>query len=433
MLHQLRQDDGDLYEHVLSTIMHNNQAAKGELSFEAASIVAKTKPLQLRSDFVGRPLPRHRDQQTQQERWVTSMANLIKAPDCEMPLPPKVRLQHIVEDFSLLEWANVGFDSQTVFQLGLSIKTFAESLPEEAGHIRFWGRVSTRSLPYFILESVSTDEIDGSEALEGRDGCNRLRYWVSQDIEAGTWIQLPHVTCSQIVGSRKFRRVLTGNLKAPVPSYPPFPGCEENFLRALITCISGGTRIAPDGMYEVQEESDPPVLMAVDLEEDKQASDLMDPGAWRMIEREPNEIGRITPLPTRDDDEEVNENGDVELPQLLAELKPEGWVFRVTPGGAGSAASSVVLARSLEWPGATAVARGRKSVCIYIGDGIRRSDTRHDPSIPGQIQHEWEPEEESQPLTEQDDPLNDPKSAEPIADTQNEDNEEDADNENDDQ
>lgn len=407
LLHQLRQEDGDLYEHILSIVVRGSQTPEVEVSLEAASVLSKLRPLRTHVDVLGNPLPRHKDQETRQVRWVGHMGQLVRAPDMELPKSPSVRLQHLVDDFSLLEWANIGFGPHTVFQLSLSIKAFAETLPSQAERVRLWGRVSTRSLPYYIIESGSTEDIDASEMLEGRDGCNRLSYWVTQDLEAGSWIPLPQVTCAQIVSCRKFRRTLSGNLQAPVPSYPPFPGNEENLLRALIACIAGATSIAPDGMYEIQEDSDPPVLVAAVLEEGKQASDLLDPAAWRMIDREPNEIGRTTALPPKED-EEPSEAAEVEVPQLLAEVNPEAWVFRVSPGGAGSAATSVVLARSLEWPGATAVASGKRSVCVYVGDGIRRSDRRHEPSLPAPLQREWVPDEEAPALKEQDDPLVDP-------------------------
>ena len=417
MLHQLRQEDGDLFEHVLSIVVRSSQTPEANISLEAASVLAKLRPLQTQVDVLGKPLPRHRDQETRQVRWVGQMGQLVRAPDMEMPVSPSVRLQRLVDDFSLLEWANIGFGSHTVFQLSLSLKAFAETLPPQAEHLRLWGRISTRSLPYFILESCSTEDVDASEAIEGRDGCNRLSYWVTQDLEAGSWTLLPQVTCAQIVSCRRFRRILSGNLQAPVPSYPPFPGSEENLLRALIACISGATSIAPDGMFEIQEDSEPPLLVATVLEEGKQATDLLDPGAWRMIDREPNEIGRITALPQKED-EEPTDAAEVEVPQLLAEVNSEAWVLRVSPSGAGSAASSVVLARSLEWPGATAVASGKRSLCVYIGDGMRRSDRRHEPSLPGPLQREWTPDEENPELKEQDDPLIDPSVKVEVAEDQ---------------
>jgi radial spoke head protein 4A len=56
--------------------------------------------------------------------------------------------------------------------------------------------------------------------------------------------------------ARKIRKYLTGNLEAPIVSYPPFPGKEENYLRAQIARISAGTHISPNGFYKFDEENE---------------------------------------------------------------------------------------------------------------------------------------------------------------------------------
>jgi len=41
-----------------------------------------------------------------------------------------------------------------------------------------------------------------------------------------------------------------------VVSYPPFPGNEANYLRALIARISAATHISPQGYYIFEEDED---------------------------------------------------------------------------------------------------------------------------------------------------------------------------------
>jgi len=42
--------------------------------------------------------------------------------------------------------------------LYLSIKKLAESLPSDVERLRFFGKILTRSLPYYIVEGVSPEE-----------------------------------------------------------------------------------------------------------------------------------------------------------------------------------------------------------------------------------------------------------------------------------
>jgi radial spoke head protein 4A len=99
----------------------------------------------------------------------------------------------------------------------------------------------------------------------------------------------------------------------------------------------------------------------------------------------------------------------VEVTGPLESLKPEQWSFRLAPGGAGAAASSVVVARSLVWPGAIAVAAGRKYLNVYVGNGIMYDPVSYTPPMPAPIQQEWAPASEDEPgLTEQPDVRIDP-------------------------
>ena len=137
--------------------------------------------------------------------------------------------------------------------------------------------------------------------------------------------------------------------------------------------------------------------------------------AWKHHERDLNSIGRVTAMPEITDDAgEVVEQPEVELSEALATAKPELWSTRVCPGGAGAGANSVVVARSLLWPGAVAIAAGRRFTNIYVGNGIPFDAKSYTPPLPGIIQKEWQPSEEELTATngvgllEEKDPLIDP-------------------------
>jgi len=308
--------------------------------------------------------------------------------------------------------------------LYLSIKSLSESLPSEVERLRFVGIIKTRSLPYYVVEGLNPEDEEGVDEMkqEGRNGANKYSYWVTQAPEssASQWVKLPNVTMQQVVLARKFKRYLTGGLDNPVPSYPPFPGVERNYLRTILALIVGATSVSPAGYFELNEDDDPPTVKLSEPETinenfPKPAADLKESDAWTHHEIELNSIGRCTVLP-----EQTDENGEVIEPDDSIEITPplkgldsELWTFRLSPGGAGEHAASLVIARSLLFPGAYAVAAGKRFVNIYIGNGMISSGkgmnpTTYTPPLPPPLQKEWTPPEGEDPLIEMEDVRTDP-------------------------
>ena len=77
-------------------------------------------------------------------------------------------------------------------------------------------------------------------------------------IAGDRWNKLPHVKPAEIVAARNIRKAFTGILSSPVISYPPFPGREENYLRAQIARISATTHISPSGYFQQEEDEEEP-------------------------------------------------------------------------------------------------------------------------------------------------------------------------------
>jgi radial spoke head protein 4A len=213
-----------------------------------------------------------------------------------------------------------------VYRLYLSIKKLAESLPGEVEKLRFFGKISTRSLPYYIVEGVSPEEEEGIDETkqEGKSGVNKFAYWVTQNIESGVWTKLPNVTMTQVVAARQFKRFLKGDLEAAVPAYPPFNGVEKHLLRTQIARIVGSTSISPDGFYAM-DDNDPPAVVPAEAEAlneafPKPAADLKDPEAWKHHEIELNKLGRVTAMP-----EVLDENGEPVEPEEPVEVSEISW------------------------------------------------------------------------------------------------------------
>merc|ERR1711871_1361511 len=146
------------------------------------------------------------------------------------------------------------------------------------------------------------------------------------------------------------------------------------------------------------------------------AEDLKDSASWQYAELDINVFGRTQKTPFKQDDEgeDIVPEGfeEPERPDLLrpigdeALVEPKLWVLRTSPDGAGTTPDAMVIAKSLKWPGAVAVAQGasRKVTNIYVGFGTStvRSEAPpkpYAPPMPKEIQKEWAPPEEEEDFT----------------------------------
>lgn len=411
------QDGKNLYDHLVETLMKVMLDRPGNAydMFEQISAGVKANPL--KTDMEGsQALPPSDEEVEKQLKWARACSAILKRPD--EPPELNVKFPDLMDELNVLEWAGVSFGKTESYRLYLSIKKFAESLPAEVDRLRFFGIIKTRSLPYYIVEGVTAEDEEGVDEMkqEGRGGANKYTYWVSQHVEdANGWKQLPNVTMEQVVIARKFKRFLTGDLEAGVPSYPPFPGKEKNLLRAEIALIVGATSISPAGYFELNEDEDPPTVKLAEAETlnelfPKPAQELKEAESWVHHEIELNAIGRVTAMP-----EQLDDNGDPIEPEEPVEVTPplkgaeaEQWSVRLAPGGSGESAASVAVAKSLVWPGAVAVAAGKQFINVYVGYGVPYSKTTYTPPLPGAIQTEWVATEEEEPLLEGADTRTDP-------------------------
>merc|ERR1711862_694864 len=77
------------------------------------------------------------------------------------------------------------------------------------------------------------------------------------------WTKLPNIKPSEIVASRRIKKILTGDLDAKVVTHPPFPGTERVLLRAQIARITCDTGLMfkdflkREGNFGEEEATDP--------------------------------------------------------------------------------------------------------------------------------------------------------------------------------
>jgi radial spoke head protein 4/6 len=204
-------------------------------------------------------------------------------------------------------------------------------------------------------------------------------------IKAGKpWIRLPLVTPQQISVSRKVKKYLTGNLEAPIITYPPFQGTESNYLRAQIARISAGSQISPIGFYRFDEENEGEdeeggrdSFVLNEEYEGMPVRELADSSLSNWVHHvqhilpqgrtrwwNPKEKNEDDEMEENEEEEERNEPDEPEPefgPQLLTPLSEDAeidnqpaWTTKISSNLVSQFAISIV--RSNLWPGAYAFA-----------------------------------------------------------------------------
>jgi radial spoke head protein 4A len=301
---------------------------------------------------------------------------------------------------------------------------------EGVEQVRFWGKILGQKADYIVAEGKFageqpevTDEEKAEGGMEkempGEQGMNFYTYWVTTTIyaTADDWVMLPLAKPAQVVASRKVKKILTGDLNAPVVTQPYFPGKEDHLLRAMIADISANTILAPAGKFVKGEGGeggdDRAVLEASEADAEKPfvmppAKQLVSLDAW--VHSRENILGSGKTMGVNKEDaiaaagdepeaiaqatrlvEETLKNDPFIDPLLPVSMDkpPEGmtasWsVTRVCdpaemtvpdkPSDDGAPTSktisnAVVAVKSMVWPGAVTVCRNEEFVSVYMGYG----------------------------------------------------------------
>lgn len=103
-------------------------------------------------------------------------------------------------------------------------------------------------------------------------------------------------------------------------------------------------------------------------------------------------LGRCLPVEKLDENGDPVEDEDAveQVPPLRALEEEEGdWAVSVSPAVAGGSPNSLVCVRSMRWPGACAVAFGRRFTNVYVGYGLKHAAEPYTPLPPAELQAEF--------------------------------------------
>ena len=367
-------------------------------------------------------------------------------------------IRDLVRDADLLEKAGVGLGKAETYRVVLALKALGDDAEFGVQSVRFFGKIFGTKADYLVAEVVPTSpnepveltEEDVKNGVVPQDapgvGCNKFQYYVTNQAGA-TWTKLPDVTSAQLMAARQIKKLLTGDLDAPIEGYPVFPGNEANYLRAQIAQIAAATGIVPKGIYsgpwdeedyEAPEdgyaEADPELTdLTEDPEKFKRPTSLVpltDAHGWQ---RESRPLlkgqGRTSwyvqpdPEPPEDAPEDWAPPAKPQpekAPQGLASLASDSpiaadvpaWSFRRVCTGLDN--SEAAVAKSLVWPGAVTVCdlnaiKGYYWASVYVGNGSSYDSASFSPPLPPPVAEEAaDPEEALDPTVEEEEAANAP-------------------------
>jgi len=343
--------------------------------------------------------------------------------------------ENIVGDAAMYEAVGLGLSMSEMYGVMLCAKRLGEDPKKNCATVRFFGKVLGTDGDYYVFEtSIKEHEPveDAPETPPGQvppepagEGSNEYTYFVCSHL-GGAFTRLPDLTPAAVVAARKIKKYFTGDLTAPVWSYPAFPGDEAMYLRAQVGRIVSATVVSPAGyLVAVGEDEEPkklvqpgtedyPDLPAFEEKEDLQ--EMREPVNWSHRYRYLKKQGRVeqyTPPEDADPDAPAVDPPEPDVdPELLVTLdgdtesecvdwgscvmeeidgsaqKQPAWTSCTSSNVVGVKNQTVAI-KSMVWPGAFAVYQaGPKFSNCYVGYGIKNAP--YVPAPPPAVMNEAE-------------------------------------------
>lgn len=340
----------------------------------------------------------------------------------------------LLEDSYVYQWAGIGFGQQEVYRLQKSLKKLAADTG--AGSLRFWGMIRGTKQDYYIAEGELAEEGEGEDERPADfeapgSGVNASTYWVSHSTY-GAWNKLPHLSPNDIRAARTIKVLFTGDLERTIFTNPYFFEKEKVYLRAQIARISHSTTLTPKGLWRTTED-DPRALEENAPEEGEitlpTTMAMNNEAMW--VHLKDGILGNCrtkhlepTDPPEDADPEELMKQiiaadpFDAKLKPVASDnkvvvskgLKIQPWVVRCMGDSteykteAGKTVSNgVVVARSLQWPGAYNFYYQGRYMHVYVGGGHKYEEVSYFPVHPPVVRSdpdEYELQPEPTPLKE---------------------------------
>lgn len=437
--------DGSLYDHLLRVVRKLAEEKPADALEHLETLSTHLKSATFRppaSEDACKPIVPDKEAIQLRDAWCAAMLQMVRQPSDLAPKKALLNVQNFMEDAQMFAWAGVGFGKQESYYLTMALRKLAVTYPD-LEEIRLWGKIMGTESDYLVAEGTPRrhDVKDAPDPpppvlpgmpeydVEPRgSGPNTNLYWVTSGYSA-PWVPLPAARASHICAARSIKKLLTGNLDAPVYSAPWFPGRERDLLRAQIARITASTKLAPSGVYSV-DANIPNMIQLKDEMKDDILKNFPSPEGMTWEHAAPYllKTGRSS-YPDVDDLDDADERKTEILEQKkledehellegiekdLAEGDPQdppiAWSVKELYPFDGSSLEGqrnyrVNAAKSLIWPGAVAVAQSGKFANLYVGYALKCGDlvpvplantSPFSPLFPEDIEEEPQSEEEQE-------------------------------------
>ena len=353
-------------------------------------------------------------------------------PEEESTANPDVKIANVVQEASLYEAAAVGsgLTRSNAVNLYMGMQKLANQDPDLTS-IRLWGVIFGTKRDYLVCEGqygedyAEPEEEAPPEPEDGEEedgpkpppltpaepvgtGANKYVYYVAnydgEMLCLDKWTKLPKSRPECIMVARKIKKMFSGDLEAPITSYPPFPGVEKDYLRSQITRIAAGATACVTGMFIRDPENEEEVVIMPNdpvWDADPPNAGFVPPKAielsstvnWIHHPSYPSLLGKMGRC-VEPEREEMDEEEAAKLPPqeqgaaLLQSTSADGrvssstpaWTARNLSGFLGEHAVSVL--RSARWPGAQCIVQQKTFVNVYCGYGHQFHEGGFQPMAP---------------------------------------------------
>ena len=406
-----------LYSHLASIILQLTQQASDSAAADPITALASASLAIKQSHMLQQrlsELPVSTSLPPQQARllsYVNSLSSLLSPALSPFPsasaLPATVSVQSLLPYAPLLSAAGVSLPPESLLTLSCSLQSVAAQF--SLSNIRLWGVVHTTSgSDYLVLESARSPVVASPPppvkrrsqlASLSRDepagsGVNSSVYYVSNAV-TGPWSPLPEARAELLATSRDLHRLLSGRRDAEVSGHPVFAGSEEDLLRCIVARVSHGAFAAPKGSFTVEErpeEAGGGEAVVEDASwEGAAGAEVTELSGWMHLRPKISKKGRTTPfvLPEVEETEEEKEAEPAEAAEAEQEEEDEEPVPALSPLDGDEPPSSslpaftvrsslpashphaVTSVRSVLWPGAVSACKGRQTLSLYVGWGVK--------------------------------------------------------------
>ena len=334
-------------------------------------------------------------------------------------------MEDVLQQSKLFEWGGISFSDEEWYKIRMAMKKIL--IENDCEFLRFFGKIYGSKSDYYIIQGLLKTYPMKNPPVhvesKGNEGINRYTFWVSNSV-LESWYELPEITHEQLVISRRFKYMLTGDLNRKVKSFVSFPGKEMHLLKCQIVRILHSSCIVPKGYYkmsenfkdqlegkvtEIDEEFKSPSFDEMKAPEGENwvhehayiypSGKVIDPSVEAQVDRLKG-INEDEGYKVKEGEgENVNE---IDLKYWKVKVVGDQIIHNRTNGD--PITHAVVLIQNRRWPGTLTVWKEEKFANIYVGYGIKAIGENYYPTQlmkidkdPEDLEEHKEPNPEKEP------------------------------------